>query len=175
MKMPYFPSLLSLVLTAGFVSTPLATLAASQTTTPPVLQVSVDVPPTWRPMLEDDIADAFFYRIRDTFKSAGLQGELKELSRGDQANETIPVLEIRLMEWRINRIGNIDCTFGASLKQDGKEHNLGLFSGTSLVWTMGVHDRWDLSRGFDDSAQSALKDLYRKLVAKKLLPAPVKS
>lgn len=174
MKMSYFPTLLTVALATAFVSVPSSALASTKTKALPTLQISVDVPPTWRPFLEDDIADAFFYRIRDAFHREGFKGEITEISRGDEVQAAVPYLDVSLMEWRIDRVGNVDCTFSASLKKDGQAHSLGLFNGTSIVWTMGVHDRWDIQQGLDDSAQSAARDLYRKLVAKNLIPAPAK-
>jgi len=141
----------------------------------PALQVLVDVPPTWDPFLEDDVAEAFYIQINDTFRRAGFKGEIKQVERHDQIRDEVPLLDIRLMEWRISRSGHVDCTFNAGLKRDGTEHNLGLFNGTALHWVNTRDHRWALQRGLEDSAQSAIKDLWRKLREKELLPVEPKS
>jgi hypothetical protein len=143
--------------------------ASAQTAAPSTLQIRIDVPPTWRPFLEDDVAVGLFSRISDTFKRRGFKGDMVQLDRMDQAKAGLPVLQINLMEWRISRIGNVDCTFSATFQNGGKSENLGLFNGTSMLWISTPNHRWQIEQGLDDSAQSAIKDLYAKLRDKKLL------
>lgn len=167
----FLPSFLAAALLGATFLLPTATAsAAEKTDKAPDLQVIIDVPPTWRPFLEDDVADAFYSHISDTFRRRGFKGETKQLDRLDEPKADIPQLQINLMEWRINRIGNIDCTFSASYKADGKETSLGLFSGTAMQWRASGPGRWALDMGLEDSAKSAISDLYRKLTDKDLLP-----
>lgn len=165
----FFPLPFAAALLMAAFFAPLAATAADQAA-PPALQIAVDVPPTWRPFLEDDIADALYSRIAETFRHGGFKGETALLDRSDKPAPGVPFLQITLMEWRINRIGNVDCTFSASITTGGKETNLGLFNGTSMQWISGPDRRWALQRGLDDSAASAIKDLYRKLTDQGLLP-----
>lgn len=160
---------LSLSLLAGL--TVLATPAPAKEKPTPALQVLVDVPPTWDPFLEDDVAEAFYIQINDTFRRAGIKGDIVQVERHDKIRADVPLLDIRLMEWRISRSGHVDCTFNAGLKRDGTEHNLGLFNGTALHWVNTRDQRWALQRGLEDSAQSAIKDLWSKIQDKNLLPA----
>jgi hypothetical protein len=45
---------------------------------PADLQVLIDVPPTWRPFLEDDIADALSSRLMNTFQRRGYAGKIEQ-------------------------------------------------------------------------------------------------
>lgn len=153
----------------------LALRSAPAQTPPLALQVTVDVPATWRPFLADDIAQAFFSRIDDTFRRKGYLGGMTLVDRLDQAQANLPRLDITLIEWRIDRIGNVQCTFGAQLVNGKDAHNLGLFSGTALRWRTRADNRWELDQAMDDSAHSAIRDLYAKLAKQGLLPKTLKS
>ena len=134
------------------------------------LQVLVDVPPTWRPFLDDDIADALTARLVEAFRKEGYPGnivQIRDLSFGDK---NVPTLRLYLSEWRIDRIGNAQCTFTASLKTPAGDTDLGLNSGTAMFWPSSI-GHWGLNRAFEkadaleDAARNALRDLY-KAVAK---------
>lgn len=131
---------------------------------PADLQVIIDVPPTWRPFLEDDIAEALFYRLKDVFRQRGYKGELAQLTTFDAETKDVPTLRLNLTEWRVDRTGNAQCTLTASLNTAAGEKNLGLASGTALFWPQG--NRWGLHRqmetadALEDAADSAMRDLY---------------
>jgi hypothetical protein len=139
------------------------------------LQVVVDVPPTWRPFLEDDIAEALFYRLRDAFARGGYRGEMIQLDRTDGRNPNVPTLEVSLTEWRIDRIGNAQCTMTARLiTPNGGEKSLGLASGTAMFWPNGP--RWGFSRrletadALEDAANDAARDVFQSVAKSGLLP-----
>lgn len=145
---------------------PLAPAADKKPAAKPAdLQVIVDVPPTWRPFLEDDIAGALFYRLKDVFGRRGYKGEIAQLTTFDAEAKDAPVLRLNLTEWRVDRTGNAQCTLTASLRTAAGEKDLGLATGTALFWPRG--DRWGLNRqmetadALEDAADSALRDLYR--------------
>lgn len=131
---------------------------------PADLQVIVDVPPTWRPFLEDDIAEALFYRLREVFGRRGYKGDIAQLTTFDAGTKDAPILRLNLTEWRVDRTGNAQCTLTASLKTADREKHLGLASGTALFWPQG--NRWSISRqmetadALDDAAESAMRELY---------------
>ena len=100
----------------------------------PQLQLTVDVPAQWRPFLSDDLAEAFASRLTDVFRRRGYTGEVRFLDH-DEPNADLPVLAVRLINWRIGRTDTAECTFTASLKTTGQEHELGIFENTSFVWT----------------------------------------
>ncbi len=131
---------------------------------PADLKVIVDVPPTWRPFLEDDIAEAIFYRLKNVFRQRGYKGEVQQLTTFDAETKDVPTLRLNLTEWRVDRTGNAQCTLTASIKTAAGEKNLGLATGTALFWPQG--DRWSVSRqldtadALDDAANSAMRELY---------------
>lgn len=161
----------------------LVTLAPAADTTKPApkpadLQVIVDVPPTWRPFLEDDIAEVLFYRLKDVFRQRGYQGTVEQLTDRDPGTKDAPVLRLYLTEWRVDRTGNAQCTLSAALKTAAGEKNLGLASGTAIFWPRG--DRWGMHRqmetadALEDAAENALRELY-DAVAKSGLVAGIEA
>jgi len=131
---------------------------------PADLQVIVDVPPTWRPFLEEDIAEALFYRLKDVFRQRGYKGEMTQLTTFDAEANHVPTLRLNLTEWRVDRTGNAQCTLTASLKTAAGEKNLGLASGTALFWPQGnrwgLHRQMETAEALEDAADSAMRDLY---------------
>ncbi len=135
----------------------------------PSFQVVVDVPPTWQPFLDDDIARELASRLETTFRRQGYTGGTAFASNVADIKSDQPLLTLSLMEWRIGRTGNAECTFSASLKIGDKTHNLGLFSRTELTWA-SARNRWQLAQALEGAAESALKDLYRTIARDSLLP-----
>jgi hypothetical protein len=127
----------------------------------PHLQLTVEVPPHWRPFLSDDLAEAFASRLTDVFRRRGYAGEVSFLDH-DEPRPAVPVLAIRLINWRIGRTDNAECTFTASLKHGSEEQELGIFENTSLVWNNN-RARWGLADALGDVADGALRDLSAKL------------
>lgn len=143
---------------------------------PADLQIIVDVPPTWRPFLDDDIAEALFYRLKNVFNQRGYKGEMVQLTSFDTESKQIPLLRLSLTEWRVDRVGNAQCTMTASLSTSAGEKNLGLATGTALFWSHG--SRWSMSRQMDtadaleDAADSAAREVH-EAVAKSGLVAGI--
>jgi hypothetical protein len=147
----------------------LATLAPAADTKsaaakPAGLQVFVNVPPTWRPFLDDDIAEALFYRLKDVFRQRGYKGEMVQLTAFDAGAKDVPGLQLNLTEWRVDRMGNAQCTLTATLKTAAGEKGLGLATGTAMLWVHG--NRWGFGRrletadALENAADSALRELY---------------
>jgi len=134
----------------------------------PHLQLSVDVPPHWRPFLSDDLAEAFASRLSDVFRRRGYGGEVEFLDH-EEPKPGVPALAIRLINWRIGRTDNAECTFTATLKNGKDEHYLGVFENTSLVWNNHL-GRWGLADALGDVADRAIRDLSDKLSKDSLLP-----
>lgn len=140
---------------------------------PGTLQVEVVVPPTWRPLLEDDIADAFVDRVREAFDQRGYKGDIDRVDSYDEPDHGCCLLTINLSEWRMNRVGSIDCTFSASLQAEDHIRDLGVFNGLSFNWN--GPGRFGLARSYEEAAQDALRQLYDHLAATKLVPGITKS
>jgi hypothetical protein len=144
-------------------------VAKSKVTEEPAFQVFISVPPTFRPMLDDDIARSLAYRMEETFRRQGYKGTVGFAAHPSDIKDTLPVLELVLTEWRLDMTGNVQCTFSAKLTLGKTETNLGLFAGTGISWTHS-RDRWRVATAYEDSANDAMKDLYRKIATDKLLP-----
>ncbi len=168
-------NLLTVAMVAALsVSVPRARAMEKETTAKPAklelpqLQLTVDVPPDWRPFLSDDLAEAFASRLSDVFRRRGYTGEIKFLDH-DDPQPGVPVLAIRLINWRVGRTDNAECTFTANLNRGGTEHDLGIFENTSFVWNNHM-GRWGLAEALGDVADGALRDLSTKLDKASLLP-----
>ena len=170
---------LAALLGAAFLAlSPLSTRAADPKAAvqpTPDLQVVMDVPPTWRPFLDDDIAETFVARIQTVFKQRGYPGLIRQVERSGTPLPGIPVLEVRLIEWRIGRTSNAECTFSAVLKTPTAEKSLGLVANTAIFWpSSGGH--WRLGRGrdaanaLDDAAERAIRELYQRVAETGLVP-----
>lgn len=137
---------------------------------PNALQVQVIVPPSWRPMFEDRVADAFVGEIADQFERQGFNGRIGQLYQTDQPAPGTPVLTINLVEWRMDITGNINCTFTASVQSNGVSRPLGSFNGMALRWMSGP-GRFGLSDAYDQAAQDAIQQLYQSLARTGMVPA----
>lgn len=137
---------------------------------PNALQVQVVVPPSWRPMFEDRVSDAFVNEIADEFDRQGFNGRIGQLYPSDQPAPGTPVLTINLVEWRMDVTGNINCTFTASVQDNGMARSLGTFSGMSLRWMSGP-GRFGMADSYDKAAQDAIEQLYRSLAQTGMVPA----
>jgi hypothetical protein len=135
---------------------------------PPDLQVSVNVPPQWRPFLEDDVSEAFADQVRVVFHRLGYKGEIAYLGRVETIpDKKIPHLEIALHEWRIGRSGNAECTFSSVLTTTAGSKDFGLATGTAFFWPQSA-GHWGLRRleaadALESAAGRALRDLYQRV------------
>ncbi|MDI1248942.1 MAG: hypothetical protein PSV13_08785 [Lacunisphaera sp.] len=127
----------------------------------PQLQLTVDVPAHWRRFLADDLADAFASRVADVFRRQGFTGGMAFVP-SDQPGLDLPVLSIRLISWRIDRIDRAECTFTAAVRSDRREESLGMFENPQLPWNGGVGRR-GLTGALGDAADGALRGLARQL------------
>lgn len=140
------------------------------------LQVAIDVPPTWRPFLDDDIAEALAGRLINIFQKRGYPGRIEQLKAGTQGAQGVTQIVIRLVEWRIGRSGHADCTFSASIHSAAGEKDLGLISSSAIFWPhasghWGLNRSYDTASALEDAAESAMRDLYGRLVKTNLLPS----
>lgn len=151
----------------------LVTLSACATTQQPevpgTLKVTVNVPPSWNLLLDERISEAFTDQVRDAFYRAGFDRPVQEVRSVEDPAKAPYLLTVNLVEWRINRIGNIDCTFSATLKTPRGTRDLGLYTNTTMRWFGGI-GRWGLARSFEDAAEGAIRDLCAAVAKSELLP-----
>lgn len=165
--MKTFIALIALCL--GCAALPLHAASKKDQARPSRLQVTVSVPPSINSLRDDDIADAFAYRVATVLHEQGFKGHIQYVDSYDSPKSEVPVLEINLIEWRVDRTGNVDCTFSANLRGPAGQKNLGLFSGTSMMlWPR--HDIFARADGFEQAARGALGDLAKKIAETKLVP-----
>ncbi len=159
--------LLPLLLFASLVLAGCATTARERT--PPSLQVEVIVPPSSDMLREDDIADFFVDGVRETFRRRGFEGWIDELYFREEPRPGIPVLTVRLNQWRRTHTGGVECNFTASYRQPGgEEQPLGHFTSTELATT--ITSRWTLVEAFRATAERAAEDVWNKMAEANLLP-----
>lgn len=166
-------SVLSLVLALTVSVAYAAPAPAASDRSPPskpgTLQVQVNVPPSWRPMLEDRITEAFASFVFDVFRRAGYQGELTEVRSFEEPSPGCCLLTINLTEWRMGRTENIECTFTANLQTERTARHLGVFTGMSFRWMSGP-GRFGLADAYEEAAQQAIRQLYDAIARTELVP-----
>jgi hypothetical protein len=136
---------------------------------PGTLQVQINIPPSWRPLLEDRVSEAFASYVIDVFRRQGYQGDITEVRWYEEPSPGCCLLTINLTEWRMNHIGNIDCTFTANLQTEQANRHLGIFSGMSFRWMSGP-GRFGLSDAFGEAAEDGIRQLYDSLARTELVP-----
>jgi hypothetical protein len=137
------------------------------------LQVVMTIPPSWYPMLEDRIDDAFVSHMADVFRQEGFQGNLVDVRPPDQPNPAYPVLSINLVDWRMDHTGSVQCDFGAALQtQTGRVH-LGTFNGMAIRWMAGP-GRFGLADTYGNAVDDALRQLYRSIAQTQMMPGTIR-
>jgi hypothetical protein len=157
------------LLLTTWTAAPVAAGEATPPSKPGTLQVQINIPPSWRPMLEDRISEAFASYIFDVFRRQGYQGDITEVRSYEQPSQGCCLLTINLTEWRMNHIGNIDCSFTANLQTERANRHLGIFSGMSFRWMSGP-GRFGLSDAFGEAAEDAIRQLYDSIAKTELVP-----
>ncbi|MBI2515428.1 MAG: hypothetical protein HYV95_00805 [Opitutae bacterium] len=168
--------ILSVFGSAFLVSAPAADKKADAAQ-PADLQIAVSVPPSWRPFLDDDIAENFAYRLSNAFKRQGYKGNIVYLARVEEPVTGVPLLTLNLIEWRIAHSGNAQCTFSTTLADAKGEHSLGLTSNSAIFWPQSsgrwtIHRAYEQADALENAADGALRDLYKRLAKDNLLPTP---
>lgn len=160
------------LLCAAALGAALTSFAAEKASTPAKpadLQLQINVPPTWRPFLDDRIAESLAGILSDTFKRRGFTGVVDFMPDGDRTpNADLPLLTLNLLTWRIDRVGNAECTLAASLSAPGGEkRDLGIVTQTQITW---IQERgrygfrgFEIADALEDAATAAMRDLYKRV------------
>jgi hypothetical protein len=171
----------SITLSAAFVSLACLFVSCAGTSTrqstmddrPPRLQVKVNVPPTMSVLRDEEIEEAFAYRVSSMLKEQGIRGRIRYVDEWETPAPNVPVLAIDLMEWRVDRGGLVDCTFTATINTPNGSKRLGVFSGTSIM-TWSRRDWFSRSEGFEDAARDAISTLGKRLLESGLFEQPAR-
>jgi hypothetical protein len=130
---------------------------------PARLQLVVSIPPSMSFLHEEEISEAFGYRVISALHEQGLRGHIRYVDDSFAApSPETPTLLLNLLEWRVNRSGFVDCAFTAALEAGGARRELGAFSGTSLM-TWSRRDWFARAEGFEDAARDAVTNLAARL------------
>ena len=120
-------------------------------------------------MFEERVTEAFVSYIYDVFRRQGFKGEIEEVHWSEEPSPGCCLLTINMTEWRMNHIGNIDCTFTANLQTESKVRHLGVFTGMAFRWMSGP-GRFGLADAFTDAAEDAIEHLFTALAETELVP-----
>lgn len=135
-----------------------------------VLQVDVKLPPSWQASLNRDyVSELFSDRVATEFRRMGYEGKVKYVSELDERNPDDFRLTIQVIEWRLNAVGNVDCSFTVTLQTPRGERSLGVYAATALHSVTGRGRLW-LGDSFEDAADRAIGNLYRDLADQELIP-----
>ena len=134
---------------------------------PGTLKVQVYVPPSWNLLLDDRIAEAFTDRVADVFHRSGFGFPIENVRTVEDPAKEPYLLTIRLTDWRITHLGNIDCTFTAQLKTPQSSGNLGVYTNTSMRSLSS--GRFGFGQSFEEAAEGAIRDLANDIAKGDLL------
>ncbi len=127
------------------------------------LYVEVEGPLTRSMMYSDDLADAFYDLLQNQFDREDVKLELKQTSRGEK-NE-LPALQIRILQWRTTRMGDIECRIAASYEDKNGNTNLGTFEGTTFaIMRSSAFRSLDAERAASDAIDRLLDALRDKKI-----------
>lgn len=146
-----------------------ATVATPPATAPTPLKVLVNVPPSWDLFLDDRIGDAFTEQVRSILEEQGFHGPIEAMRFVEEPAKVPYLITVNLHEWRINRTGQVACTFGATLQTPRGTHDLGLYTNTTMRWLNGP-GRWGLAASFEEAAAGAIRNLCDTIAWSELVP-----
>ena len=138
---------------------------------PARLQVTVGVPPSMSVLRNEEIAEAFGYRVAAFLHEQGFHGRIRYIDPWESPNPERPVLAVELQEWRVDHSGFVDCSFTAELVTAGSKQNLGMFHGTSIM-TWPRRDWYARAEGFEEAARDAVTNLAARLEQTGMLDRP---
>jgi hypothetical protein len=123
------------------------------------------MPPVSHPWLEDDLSEAIVNRVRAVFRRQGFEGTVEEIRSGQSVEEGVPLLELRLFDWRTTHTGMVRMTLSAeAIDADGASTAMGVFSSSDFL--QGARSRFELAHAFRSVADDVVKDLWRKIEKK---------
>ena len=146
-----------------------ATLNTKKAEVPGTLSVDVNLPPQWNLLWEDRITMAFVDIARDTFHREGFDRPVEEVTYFEDVDRAPYLLTVNVHEWRINRTGQVECTFTADLRTPAGTKNMGVFTNLEM-WGFHGPGRFGLVHSFEKAAEGALRDLWTAVARSEMLP-----
>ena len=165
---PFVTFIVSAIVLSGCATTAGNTAADDR---PARLQLVISVPASMSVLHNEEVAEAFGYRVAAFLHEQGFRGRIRYVDQWDTPTADAPVLNVALQEWRVDRAGFVDCTFTAELVTAGGRHNLGMFHGTSIMmWPR--RDWYARAESFEEAARDAVTNLASRLEQTGMLDRP---
>ena len=156
---------------ASFIAAPAMRAAAPARSLAPApkLQVTVSAPDlAWRPFFQENVERYLTTHVRRQFHRDGYKGPVVYLGSSCKPDPALPRLSITLIEWRLDPVGDVDCTFSATLHTPAHEKSLGIFTSSRFTWVPGF-DRWEMADAFEEAADGAIGHLSHEVARTGLL------
>src|SRR4051812_43183796 len=103
---------------------------------PGTLRGAVNLPPASDIVVENEVSQAFVDRVREAFHEEVFTRPVVEDRLANPTNLS-QVLTLNLINWRMTRVGNIECTFTAALPTPAGTHQFGVYNSTLPRWFGG--------------------------------------
>jgi hypothetical protein len=136
---------------------------------PGTLNVHVNVPPQWNMFWNDRVTMAFVDVTRDVFHRNGFDRPVEEVWYYEDIERAPNLLTVNLHEWRIDRVGQVECTFTADLRTPAGTKRLGVYTHTEM-WGYHGPGRFGLAQSFENAAEGALRELCEDVARSEMLP-----
>jgi hypothetical protein len=133
------------------------------------LKVNVITPPSWNILIDDRVSEWFVDSLRDIFSRKGFDWPVEEIRLVEDAAKIPYLLTIHVTDWRLDRIGNVECTFTAQLQTPHGQRQLRYYS-NRLPRAVDSYGRIALARVFEEAAEGALTTLCEDIAKSELLP-----
>ena len=133
-----------------------------------IMQLTVNVPPSLRQWVTDEIAQTLAVRTAEALHQHGYKAKVKYLDSLTEPAQDKPLLTITMIDWQTELSGIVDCTFAATLSTPRGNIDLGLFTGTSMQ-TFADGNMAVRSEQYKDAIKDALSSLYARISKTHLL------
>jgi hypothetical protein len=160
---------------AGLALAGCSTTSRVEPTEPPALQVQINLPPRWHPLVEDDVAETLISLVHSEFRRVGFNGRIGRVPSFESPADGVPLLILNVAEWRLSRSGNAECLLNARFRTaEGEDVPLGMVSHsefTALRGRSGLGRPFELADALEDAARGAIRELQRRLTESGQFPA----
>lgn len=157
--------LISILISAGLSGVMPAAESAPSAPKSAALQLRVEAPFVFNALYDDDIAEALYWQVKHALTARDKTLHIDQVTRGD-GDGSRPLVNVTLLQWRINRMGDIECRFMAEYRTADGTQSLGTFEGTTASI---VRSRAFPARDFEKAAEEAGRQLRNALNERGLL------
>ena len=133
-----------------------------------VLNIQINVPPTWLVLGDENMSGVLQQQVRQSLMQVGCNCRVNFLGMADDPADLPYLLTIELREWRIDALGYAHCSLAAKLKTPQKTSDLGIYSSSTMKWSLDVPP-FRLSSAFEHAAEESIERLGADLARSGLL------